>query len=107
MNMLLVLFVIFVCGLFIYRLYQYKEIIYKLSWWERIYSSVLYVGLFIAAGFGYVWLKGWLQQLEIFQHAIMELTVLLCYVGIFVWVAVNILERLLPQKIIQAVYEKG
>ena len=96
--------VILVFLLIIYRLYQQREVIRQLTWWEGIYSTVLYVGLFMAMIYGYSIVKKWFSG--IFENEIIELVVLFSYTGITIWIIVSILGKLLPEKIIQAIFKE-
>lgn len=99
-----VLLAILVILLLIYRLYQQKELFSQLTWWERIYSTFLYVGLFVGMVYGYSVVKKWMRNIVHFE--IIEFLVLLVYTGIAVWIIATILEKLLPKKIIEAIIKK-
>jgi len=95
------LLIVMVLLIGIYRFNQYRDIIRQLTWWERIYSAILYIGLFVGMIYGYSIVQK--STVDMMQHAFFEVIVLFGYTGVSVLVVIAILERLLPEKMIQAI----
>ncbi|ASV66990.1 hypothetical protein MKX67_03910 [Cytobacillus sp. FSL W7-1323] len=96
---LIILLLFILTVVIIGRLYKAKEVIRKLSWWERIYTVILYVGLFGGLIIGMSELKDWVRQFDLIWIYEFSIQLILLLIGI--WIVTSILSRLLPEGIMK------
>lgn len=96
-----VLIAVLIIGLAIWRLKQKKELFYKLSWGEKIYTSLIYLMSLFIVFFGGSKL---LTSIKIFElNELIETFVFLIVLAIGLWFIVTVWTKILPKKVLEDV----
>lgn len=96
---LIVLLLFILTVVIIGKLYKAKEVIRKLSWWERFYTVLLYVGLFGGLIIGLSELMDLVRKFDLIWIYHYSIQLILFLIGM--WIVTSILSRLLPEEIMK------
>lgn len=98
-----VLIAVLIIGLALWRLKQKRELLFKLSWGEKIYTASIYLMSLFIMFFGGSKLLTSIKKFEL--NELIETFIFFIVLAIGLWFIVTIWTKILPKKVLEDVYK--